>query len=187
MIHLTNHAVYPLLLALGILSLPALVLHAHDAAVRRIFVVATLFIVASLGHPFLYLYSQRRLRKDWPRQVAMMPVLVALGMGIALNNVRAVVEALAGIPSGFNRTPKYDVRRSTDDWRSKRYRVPPTAWPILELALGAWTGTALVYSVFHGQWWSTPFLALYTMGFLAVGGASLMRGLDTYGGIPHTA
>ncbi|TPW14081.1 MAG: glycosyl transferase, group 2 family, partial [bacterium] len=186
-IHLTNHAVYPLLLLLALFSLPAVVLHQHEPMVRPFFVIATLFVIASLGHPLLYLDAQRRLKPDWPRQLALMPILIALGMGIAVNNVRAVVEALAGIPSGFNRTPKYDLRQSTDDWRGKRYRVPATAWPLLEMALGAWTGTALLYTVVHGQWLATPFLALYAAGFLSVGGASLLRTLDAAGGVARTA
>ncbi|MDZ4806225.1 MAG: glycosyltransferase [Candidatus Eisenbacteria bacterium] len=187
LIHLTNHAVYPLLLLLAIFSLPALILHANEPLVRRFFVVATFFVIASLGHPLLYLDAQRRLKRDWPRQLALMPILIALGMGIAVNNVRAVIEALAGVPSGFNRTPKYDLRQSSDKWRGKRYRVPVNAWPLLELALGAWTGAALVYSVWHGQWLAAPFLALYTAGLVSVGGASLARAFDSPGGIARTA
>ena len=187
MIHLTNHAVYPLLLSLAILSLPALVLHANEPVVRPFFAWATVFIIASLGHPLLYLDAQRRLKRDWPRQIALMPILIALGMGITVNNVRAVIEALAGVPSGFNRTPKYDLRRSGDEWRGKRYRVPVNAWPLLELALGAWTGAALVYSVWHGQWLAAPFLLLYTAGFLAVGGSSLARALDAPGRLARAA
>jgi cellulose synthase/poly-beta-1,6-N-acetylglucosamine synthase-like glycosyltransferase len=177
-IHLTNHAVYPLLLALSLLSLPVLVLHEHHPELKPYVTVATLFIVASIGHPVLYLTAQERLGAGWKNRLVLMPVLIAVGMGIALNNVRAVIEALAGRPSGFNRTPKYDLRRPTDTWRDKRYRVPPSAWPVVELALGAWSATALGYAVFHGQWLATPFLALYTAGFLAVGSASLARALD---------
>ncbi|HEX7880592.1 MAG TPA: cellulose synthase family protein [Candidatus Eisenbacteria bacterium] len=179
LIHLTNHAVYPLLLALALLSLPILVLHAHHPELRPFVTVATWFIVASVGHPVLYLTAQERLRNRWKSRIVLMPALIAIGMGIAVNNTRAVIEALAGQASGFNRTPKYDLCRPGDSWRDKRYRVPPTAWPLVELAFGAWSATALGYAAFHGQWLAMPFLALYTAGFLAVGSASLARAVDT--------
>lgn len=177
-IHLTNHAVYPLLLLLALLSLPALVLYEAHAEVRGLFQWATLFIVASLGHPVLYLYSQSRLKRDWPRQLLVLPALVATGMGIALNNVRAVVEALAGVSSPFLRTPKYDLTRRTDEWKSKRYRVPASALAMAELALGLYVTAALTFAVMHRQWLVAPFLLLYAAGFLAIGGTSLLRALD---------
>jgi cellulose synthase/poly-beta-1,6-N-acetylglucosamine synthase-like glycosyltransferase len=178
LIHLTNHAVYPLLLLLALLSLPALVLHEAHPEVRSLFRWATLFIVASFGHPVLYLYSQSRLKRDWLRQLLVLPVLVAMGMGIALNNVRAVVEALGGVSSPFLRTPKYDLTRKGDEWKSKRYRVPASALALAELGLGLYVTVALAYGVLHGQWLVVPFLALYAAGFLFVGSASLSRGLD---------
>jgi hypothetical protein len=134
---------------------------------------ATFLIIASLGHPFLYMYSQSRIRRDWPRQLAMVPVMIAMGMGIALNNVRAIVEALAGIRSDFNRTPKYDLKTRQDGWKNKKYRVPSTWIAALEIGLGLYTGAATVYSVLSAQYLVTPFLFLYSAGFLYVGITSL--------------
>lgn len=175
-IHLTNHAVYPLLLGVALMSLPALHLHATIPAARAAFGWATLFIVASLGHPILYLYSQSRLHRRWPLRVWMLPVTIALGMGIALNNTRAVAEALLGIRSGFNRTPKYDLRRRGDLWVDKKYRVA-LSWVVpLELALGVYGAVATAYSLIHGQYAVTPFLFLYALGFLYIGGLSVGHG-----------
>lgn len=176
-IHLTNHCVYPLLVAVALLSLPALQLYTGEAAARPAFGWATLLVLASLGHPLLYLYSQSRIRRDWYRQIPMIPVMIALGMGIALNNTRALIEAAAGVPSGFNRTPKYDLRRPDDRWQAKKYRVPLSVAVTAELALGLYTAVAAAYSVAHRLYGVTPFLALYAVGLLYVGGLSLAHAL----------
>lgn len=176
-IHLTNHCVYPLLVAVALISLPALRLYTGEAAARPAFDWATLLVVASLGHPLLYLYAQSRLRRDWLRQLPMIPVMIALGMGIALNNTRALLEAAAGVRSGFNRTPKYDLRARGDRWQTKKYRVPLSVGVAAELALGLYLAVSAAYSVRHGLWAVAPFLALYAAGLLYVGGLSLGHAL----------
>ncbi len=188
-VHLTNHAVYPLLLALAVMTMPALALHDRVPQVEGAFRWATVLIVASLGHPFLYMYSQKQIRRDWPRQLAMVPVMIAMGMGIALNNVRAIIEALAGIRSDFNRTPKYDLKTRADGWKGKKYRVPSTWISALEILLGLYTGAATVYSVLSAQYLVTPFLFLYSSGFLYVGVTSLRhaRLRNFTKAVPHPA
>jgi hypothetical protein len=171
-IHLTNHAVYPLLLALALFTLPALVIHANVPEARAPFRWATFFIIASLGHPLLYLYSQMRIRSDWPRQILMLPVMIALGMGIALNNVRALYEGVAGVKTAFLRTPKYDLRTRRDGWKNKKYVVPASWLALAEVLLGFYTAIGAAYSLAHGQILVTPFLLLYSSGFLCVGTAS---------------
>lgn len=185
-IHLTNHVVYPLLLLLALLTWPGIYLHAHRPEMRPFFRWATVFIVASLGHPLLYLYSQSRVRSDWWRQLSMMPGLIAIGMGISLNNVRAVLEAFGSNTGHFNRTPKYDLRIPGDGWKRKKYRVPGSWLVIGELTMGLYTGAAFGYSVAHGQWLVAPFLLLYSTGFLFVGGLSLRRAIEVVR-LPRTA
>jgi len=58
-VHLTNHAVYPLLLFLGLLSLPSLWILEHHPETEWLFRAATLLVVASFGHPWFYLTAQR--------------------------------------------------------------------------------------------------------------------------------
>ncbi len=47
-------------------------------------------------------------KKRTPRLLHL-PLVMALGIGLAFSNARAVLEALFGIKSDFIRTPKYNV------------------------------------------------------------------------------
>lgn len=44
--------------------------------------------------------------RGWWRAVCLAPALIALGIGMSLNNARGVIEAWVGIDSAFKRTPK---------------------------------------------------------------------------------
>jgi cellulose synthase/poly-beta-1,6-N-acetylglucosamine synthase-like glycosyltransferase len=175
-IHLTSHFVYPLLLLLGFSGLPALMILDGHPETGWAFKWATVLVIASFGHPWLYFVAERARGKSWSESLAMLPVVVAGNMGIAINNTRALVEALAGRPSEFNRTPKYALRTRSDHWHGKRYRVSATAWPWAELALAAYAMVAVLYALDHGHFLAVPFLLLYVSGAGYIGGVSILNG-----------
>ncbi len=178
-IHLTSHFVYPLLVGLGLCSLPALLVLDRFPRVDWAFRAATVLVVASFGHPWLYVAAQRARGVGAGRALAMVPAVLAGNMGIAINNSRALVEALAGRRSGFNRTPKYALRSRADHWRGKRYRVPAGPWPWAELGLAAYTLAASAYAAAHGHYLAVPFLLLYVVGAGYLGGLSLSHALGS--------
>ncbi len=59
-----------------------------------------------LAVPIMYGLSQQALYPDWPRRLWAIPLLFLVGTGLILNNTRAILEALLGYPSEFQRTPK---------------------------------------------------------------------------------
>ncbi len=109
-----------------------------------------------------------------------LPFLMALGVGISLNNAKAVIEAIWGAikrkPSEFVRTPKYGVTgHDKKVWQpSQVWNLNKLALPLVEIAFGVYMFICLVVSVI---WWfgigSTPFLAIFAGGYLYVGFSSL--------------
>lgn len=175
LVHLTNHVVYPLLLLLGLCALPALWILDHFPEVGWMFRGATVLVVASFGHPWLYLISQRERGKTWLEAILTVPLVVSGNMGIAINNTRALVEALAGRHTPFNRTPKYALRTRSDHWKGKVYRVSGDAWPLAELLLAAYALVAMGYALVGGHYLALPFLALYVVGAGYIGGLSVQH------------
>ena len=53
----------------------------------------------------------------------MLPMLMAVGVGLTIINTRAVLEALFGVETAFARTPKYAI--GDRPMRSGRQAVPP--------------------------------------------------------------
>ena len=62
--------------------------------------------------------------------------MMALGIGLSLNNARAVVEGLFGRESEFVRTPKHGVTAKTQTWTKAKYRVSKNVYSWLEFGFG---------------------------------------------------
>ena len=176
-VHLTNHAVYPLLIVLGLAFFPALVILDRFPSVSLAFQAATVLVVASFGHPWLYLVARRARGKPWADSVLVLPAVVAGNMGIAINNTRALWEALRGKRSGFNRTPKYALVGRSEGWLGKRYRVPVNGWAAAEVLLALYALAGAVYAGLHGHYLAVPFLLLYVAGCGYMGLSSLANGV----------
>lgn len=175
LIHLTSHLVYPLLLALGFSALPALIILDSYPEVGWAFQMASVLVVASFGHPWLYLVAQKARGKPWREALPIVPAVVAGNMGIAINNTRALFEGLLGRQTPFHRTPKYALLSRRDHWKGKRYRVSANGWTFAELFLALYASVTVVYASMHGHYAAIPFLLLYVMGAGYVGAVSLVN------------
>jgi len=103
-----------------------------------------------------------------------LPATLAIGIGLSLNNARAVVSALLGRRSPFVRTPKYRVDTAHDSWIGKDYLASKELWSVLEVALGTWVAVAVIRALSAGNWSMAAYLTLFGSGFLYVGLASLL-------------
>jgi hypothetical protein len=95
---------------------------------------------------------------------------MSLGIGLCINQTRAVVEALIGHTSGeFVRTPKLGVVRRFEGWTAKRYRAVKSIIPFVEVLFALYFGAATFLAIGAGHYMSVPFLLLFLMGFAYVG------------------
>jgi hypothetical protein len=128
-----------------------------------------------------YIASQREVGLSWRRQLRYLPFLMSLGIGLSVNNARAVFEALWNHNNVFTRTPKLGVGHgggeSDKAWARKLYRGD---WlklqPLIEVGLGLYVSGAVAYVIANHLWASLPFLVLSQVGFLYVGLMSLFQG-----------
>ncbi len=60
-------------------------------------------------------------------------MVLALGIGLAINNARAVLEAMLGHQSEFTRTPKYGIESQDAVVEKARYIPIKTILPFIEL------------------------------------------------------
>jgi len=101
---------------------------------------------------------------------------MALGIGMCVNQSKAVIEALVGYETGFNRTAEDRHAGRDRSWLKKRYRTLLTAQPLLELALGAYLTSAIWFALDKGVYFSLPFSSSFQWGFFYVGLVSLLQG-----------
>ncbi len=135
-----------------------------------------LFFSASFSVIVYYYVSQRDSNKNWKQQVPLLPLLMSLGIGMSVNNARAVLEAIFNHSSEFKRTPKYRIETTTDGWRDKEYRTAFSWQPYVELGLGLYFTGALFSLLQKGLYVSVPFFFLFQFGFVYIGLLSLLQG-----------
>ena len=106
-------------------------------------------------------------------RLRVLPMLLSLGIGMSLNNARAVLEGLFGRDTSFVRTPKYRIESTGDRWGPKKYRGPRGQLPFAELAFGIYFTLTTAYAASYQILGSIPFLLLFQVGFLYIGILSL--------------
>ena len=175
--HLTNNFAYPLLLLLSMLLLPNLLVRTHHGWREVLLIDLPLFFGTTLSIAAFYITSQREIdRQGWMRTLKRLPLMMSLGIGLCINQTRAVVEALFIRESGeFVRTPKHGVTASIERWTGKKYRAAKTVIPALEVLCAAYFAMAMIMAIKNGHYLSMPFLFLFFVGYAYVGFLSLFQ------------
>src|SRR6187397_3278373 len=104
-----------------------------------------------------------------------MPFLMSIGIGLCVNNAKAVLEALLDTQTEFARTPKYRIEGDGDEWVTKRYRQSVTIQPLIEMGLGFYFTATVFYALANGIYGTLPFLVLFQIGFLYTGLLSIVQ------------
>lgn len=176
-IHLTNNLAYVLMVILSVMMPFAIQIRVDHGWYQMLLIDLPCFMGATVSVCSFYLLSQREAGGRWRRRVLYLPFVLALGIGLAVNNAKAVLEALFGHDSPFVRTPKLAVEDESEAPKPKKkgYRAQKNLLPIIELALaGVYTYT-VVYCIQLGLWLALPFIMLFQLGFLYTGLMSLFQ------------
>src|SRR5262245_34025056 len=179
--HLTANFNYILMCVLSILMFPAMVIRYNMGWYEMLLIDIPMFFAATFSFCNFYIVCQREIHTDWRARVKYVPFLMSVGIGLSINNTRAVFEALFNKQSEFARTPKYRIEGDADEWVGKRYRQSVTIQPIVELFLGLYFTWTVFYALANGIYGTLPFLVLFQVGFLYTG---LLSVVQQYAGEP---
>ncbi len=189
--HLTNTVVYPLMVFLTLMIYPAFFAYFDgiEAPLKsvpwgRFMFTASLFVLATCSASTFFVFGQRELfgkEAGW-KTILYLPFLMSLGVGVGINNAKAVFEglwsALRRKESEFVRTPKYGVTGID----RQRYKVTPISMltlkrltlPIIEIAFGCYILSCILIAIWYGFGLaSIPFLLIFAGGYFYVGFASI--------------
>src|SRR5712671_5443978 len=173
--HLTANFNYPLMCVLSVLMAPSMVIRYNMGWYEMLLIDVPLFFAATASVANFYMVCQRELHDDWITRVKYLPFLMSIGIGLAVNNTRAVIEAMLNKESEFARTPKYHIEGNGDEWVGKKYRQSVAVQPLVELALGLYFTWTVFYALANGIYATIPFLVLFQVGFLYTGLLSIMQ------------
>ncbi len=173
---LTGNISYPLMIVTSFLEFPLLLVRYNQGFYHlMIFDVPLLFfstvsVVLFYGTGVWYLDRRRT-----PRLLHL-PFVMAIGIGLAFSNARAVIEALVGWKTEFVRTPKYSVEKMSDEtWKGKKYKRKRGLLPLLELGFAIYFLLAIMYAAHLRMWGTIPFLLLFCFGYGYMGLMSMLQ------------
>jgi cellulose synthase/poly-beta-1,6-N-acetylglucosamine synthase-like glycosyltransferase len=173
--HLTANFNYLLMIVLSVLMFPAMIVRYEMGWTEMLLIDIPLFAAATFSVFNFYMMSQRETYPDWRSRIRHLPVVMAIGIGLSVNNAKAVLEALFGAPGEFARTPKYGIERRQDDWQHKRYHQSMPIQPFVEVAFGLYFTATVFYALAYGIYGTLPFLVLFQFGYLYMGLTSIFQ------------
>ncbi len=175
--HLTACLAYPLMILFSLILLPAMIVRFYQGWFQMLYLDLPLFLASTCSVSSFYMVAQRQLDPvGWWKRFRFIPCLMATGIGLAVTNSKAVLEALLGIESAFVRTPKYRVEAREESWERKKYVRRRSGWiPAVELGLATYFLFTTAYSFTVENYLTTPFLLLFFMGYSYMGTMSLLQ------------
>lgn len=168
--HLTSNFAYLLLILLCFLIFPNQKYQPEFNGWLKLLIHLPIFMFASGSVVLFYLMSQKALRPtNWWKEVIYLPFLLALGIGMSINNAKAVLEAVFNKQSGFVRTPKYGIGQGGGQqaslFRRSQYKAIKSVTPVIEFLFGCFFLFVVLDALLSGNWLSFIFLLPFPVGF----------------------
>jgi len=166
--HLLNSSVYVVIMLMALLSVPLVFVRAHYGEYRAVFQLASVFLLGFAPLVYYY-YTAWRLAEPHGRgrrYPGFFLLFLAVSMGLALHNTRAVLLGWLGRRTPFVRTPKAGSGGAAGQRRYRTGGVGPLV--ILEGALAAYFAFGLGVGIYFHDFGLLPFHTLLTVGFAAV-------------------
>lgn len=174
--HLLASSVFPVVLALSILSVPTLFLSSALVMDLRAYWI---FMLGLLTIGLVYFtansdttWSGEPALKRTGKFLIMFPLFLSLSMGLSLHNSIAVMQGYRGKKSAFVRTPKFNIQFIKDTVKKGSYTGGSLSGAtILEGALALYFLAAVVIGIALGK---TSFLIYHIMLLTGFGGIFLL-------------
>lgn len=167
-LHMTHYCIHPLMAIMALFALPILMMTEIKLSVWQLIPFVAAILISLTGPSALYCVSQFSQGRERGWNLLHLPGLVCIGVGIALSNTRAVLEAIIGVASPFVRTPKSGNQK-------KEYSFKANWFPMIEILMGIYCAFSFAYYLKAEKYIIGQFLLIYTLGFLTVGFRSFLE------------
>jgi cellulose synthase/poly-beta-1,6-N-acetylglucosamine synthase-like glycosyltransferase len=186
--HLGANGAYALVLLLAILLPASVAVRGRGTLHEWLVLDLPAFVLATGSVTFFYAVAARETGQGVLRFASRLPIVYALGIGLALNQTRAIVDGLRSRVGAFVRTPK-SGSQGRDGGSALGADRSALGWlPWVELAFAVLYAVAVALAVALGYWASVPFLVLFGAGFaFAALGSILPEGARRAGGNTRAA
>lgn len=190
--HIGANFAYALMTLLTVF-MPVVLAIRYYGGYKKLFILdLPIFICATLSVFLFYFYTEYVVIKETisvrnrstAKPLIYLPFVVAIGIGLCINNTKAVIEAIIKKQTPFNRTPKYNV--SDDEeinistrvkklfgnvYRSKKLDLVT----VIELILAIYMTYAVYFTYKNDLYFSLPLVALFQIGFMYTSVLSIIQ------------
>jgi cellulose synthase/poly-beta-1,6-N-acetylglucosamine synthase-like glycosyltransferase len=175
-LHLTPNFSYPLMIVVSALMLPVMIVRFYMGVWQMVFLDLPLIAASFWSISLFYVIAQRELYpKNWKRSVLMLPMLIAVGVGLTIINTRAVLEAMFGVETAFARTPKFAIGERQVNLEVRKYRRRSGWLPYAEILVGCYFVAMIVFAFQTYNYFATPFLLIFVLGYWWAGFGTLYQ------------
>ena len=164
--HLLGNIGYPLTLCLTLLMPFSAFLRFEKYQGELILATLdfSLFIFSCIGVLFFYGLSQKEIKRlKNIRSFFLLILALGLGVGLAFQQTKAILQGIQNQDQVFIRTPKKGTRQF------KRYSLGNSPKGMVEILLGIYCLGSIFWLLNHGVLYSIPFLCLFAFGYSYVG------------------
>ncbi len=169
--HLTSNISYPIMLVFTAMMLPAMIVRFYHGWFQMLYIDLPLFVASFCSVSSFYVVSQKELYPErWKRTFLFVPFLMATGIALTITNTQAVLEALLGRQSAFQRTAKYASSDPAQRQSAGRQYRRRSRWlPWINLAIGTYFVWGTAHSFVMQNYFTVPFLMLFVLGYYYAG------------------
>lgn len=190
--HIGANFAYALMVLLTLMMPITLIIRYNKGYKKLAFLDLPIFICATLSVFLFYFYTEYVVIKETlsvqnrstAKPLLYLPFVVAIGIGLSINNSKAVIEAVLKKQSPFNRTPKYNVSDGEkismslrmknvfgNVYRSRSFDMVT----LIEFALGIYMSYAVYFTYDKNLFLSLPLILLFQIGFMYTSLLSLFQ------------
>ena len=125
LLHLLNSTMFMNILIVAVLSIPMLYIKNEYAHLKTYFIVMSFFVTSTIIFFICYWIMYRNIYgdgiKNFIQYIGMFFLFFSIAMGFSLHNTIAVIEGHLGKKSEFVRTPKFNIAKFKDNWKTNKY------------------------------------------------------------------
>ncbi|HEY9185615.1 MAG TPA: cellulose synthase family protein [Salegentibacter sp.] len=139
--HLLNSSMFLIVLLLAVLSVPVLYIKNQNPQLVWYFNWLGVFLLSTIIFFFCYYVAWKKIHggsfRSFLKFIGMFFSYFSVVMGFSLHNSIAVLEGHLGKKSEFIRTPKFNINRTNQNWKTNKYLTQALS-PQLIMELGLW-------------------------------------------------
>lgn len=171
LLHLFNSSIFIFLLIAAVVSIPMLFIKYAYPQLDLLFSISSIFLAGFFSIAFFYWIASKRMqpKNTVTYYFSLFPAYLTVSMGLSLHNAVAVFEGLVGMRSAFIRTPKFNILKKADSWKSNKYiNVKPDAILFFEGFLSLYFLFGIASGMMLNVWGLMVFHLMLSVGFTLV-------------------